>query len=520
MLETLSVENVGIIDRAEVEFAPGMVVISGETGAGKTLLITALALLLGDRPRHEVVGPQSQFARVQAVFSHGGEEVIVGREVLASGRTRCRVDGVIVPVGRLSEVVKAQLQLYGQHLALAMGTKANQCDALDKFGGLSAQRYLEVRRTLRETQAELRALRQSGHDLVAQQELARYELNELESAKLEDPHEDETLLAELRHLEGARERALSFNAMHEVIGGDGGVLDLLRNLESHDEEFSQRLRAVVADLEEIASDAARERDSIEDDPERRVEVEARLGELAHIKRRFGPTLGDAMRAREQRVSELSATKPVAALEEELVARCDTLEELVRKEHDVLLGARRAVAAPLQEQITEALHSLSLERARFDVAFDDTEPFFLFSSHDAMEPLELGAVASGGELARVMLAVAAVVGADAPSVVFDEVDAGIGGSAALSVAHKLASISNERQVLVVTHLPQIAAAADQHLVVQKNATSQGVVTTINEVSGRERESEIARMLSGHPNSSRALEHARELLASFGGTESVD
>ncbi len=522
MLETLSVENVGIIDRADVEFSPGMVVITGETGAGKTLLVTALALLLGEKPHREIVGQSGESARVQAVFSSGENEVIVAREILASGRTRCRVDGVIVPVDKLSQEVKGQLQLYGQHLALAMATRANQGAALDRFGGISPERYLEAKRSLRGAEEALRSLRNTRSEVDSRQELLRYELNELEAAHLGDPGEDEVLLSELRLLERSRERAGRLDALCDAITGDAGVLDMLHAVSQVDpgSDIETRLRAVVADLEELARDAGAERDVIEDNPARRAEIETRLGELAHIKRRFGPTLSDALEALEQRAGELDGVTQVESQEGELIVRCQALHQEVNEEHDALVLLRTRSAASLEEQVTRVLSSLALERAHFSVGFDDTEPCFLFSPHESMKPLELAGVASGGELARVMLAVAAVVGADAPAVVFDEVDAGIGGSAALSVARKLQSIASERQVLVVTHLPQIASAAAQHLVVQKNSGTGAVSTTIKEVTGEERVAEIARMLSGHPNSSSALAHARELLASFEGAESVD
>jgi DNA repair protein RecN (Recombination protein N) len=522
----LAVRDLGVIAELRLGFGPGMTALTGETGAGKTLLVEALELLLGGRADGTLVRPGADAAVVEARFEHGGEERFLAREVPANGRSRAFVDGRMAPVSVLSELGAELVDLHGQHAHQSLLSPAVQRRTLDAFGGIDTGPRKAATARVGAARARLQQLGGDARARAREIELLRHELGELDGAAIEGPDEDERLAEEEERLAGAgarREAALAAVAALEGEDALGRALSALAGASGWGRgeplaAAAERLRGLQAELADLTSELRRSAEGLEDDPERLAAVQGRRRRLRDLCRKYGDTLGEVLayadRAR-ARLAELEAVEAEGeALERELAAA----ERELAAADVALLEARRA-AAPRLERLVEAhLERLALPRARFAVEVgpgcDDV--VFLLGPNPGEPPLPLARAASGGELARAMLAlelVRAGAGGEVegpPTLVFDEVDAGIGGEAALAVGRALADVSESRQVLVVTHLPQVAAFADHQVRVEKRPQAGRTVASATVLDDEARVVELSRMLSGHPHSPRAREHALELL----------
>jgi DNA repair protein RecN (Recombination protein N) len=522
MLETLIVENLGVLERVEVALGPGVVAVTGETGAGKTLLVSALALLLGDRAAPELLGAADGPATVVAEFSlPEGEVLVARREIGQGGRSRARINGEPTTVAQLSEAVASQVQLFGQHLALRLATPGAQAEVLDRFGGVRTETLRALEHSVRVIERRLDELASGASDLGARVELVRHELEVIEAAQLADASEDARLLEELEVLGRVQEQRGALERVHDVLTRDAGVLEqlasLAHGLPGGGSRVASGLLEAMELLEETAKDARAELDVLEEDPARTAWIEERLELLARLKRRFGATLAEVLRRHQELAEELARLSAAVDEEEGLRRELGEARSALAGERAVVAAARRQAGEALAREVRALLGALALDRAVFDVQLEGPhglDPVFVFSANPGFVPVPLGKAASGGELSRLMLAVASVVGGEAPSLVLDEVDAGIGGRTGARLAELLHAMARDRQILVVTHLPQIAAAATQHLVVEKTLDGDRTRTLVRQVTGEERVREIARMLSGHPDSETAVVHARELIARFG------
>ena len=522
MIDTLMVSNLGVIREVEAEVSTGLVAITGETGAGKTLLTTALSLLLGQRGGVELIGPSSDTARVRALLVLDGTEFTAEREITASGRSRARLDGSLVSLTELSGRTSRAIQLFGQHLAVRLASTREQVRLLDRFGGCDPSELQLHSRELTALNDHLQRLDLEEESRRKRQELLEYEIGELEAAGIDGPEEDARVSDELQRLGTLEEQRALLGSLHDSLAGDDGVTGLLHQAAGQwrhlDSGICGRLTDLASELDDLAQDLRRREESLSDDPERTAALEDRLNVLVRIKRRFGPTLADALARREEIRLELSG---IGAEERDAAAglqKLALLEQAVADGKARLASCRQKAAERLTASILDLLPAVALDGARFQVAFDEEEalyPHFEFTANVGFKPEPISRVASGGELSRLMLALATVLGSDSPSLVFDEVDTGIGGATGLSIARTLRSLGRERQVIVVTHLPQIAAAADQQLLVTKTAEGDFSGSAVRRLAGEERVAEIARMLSGQPSSELAREHARDLLSSFSG-----
>jgi len=521
MLETLVVDNLGVLEHVELSVDPGLVAVTGETGAGKTLLVSALALLLGERAVPELVGTANEHATVIAEFSSAdGEVLIARREIGQGGRSRARVDGEPATLAQLSEAVAAHVQIFGQHVALRLATPTVQAEVLDRFGGISIEGLHDLERRVRAIRGRLEELASGASDVAARAELVAHELELIESAEVSDPSEDARLLEELEALSSVEEQRGALTHALDVLTRDLGVLEqlgsVIRGFPDARSAVRTRLMEAVEVLEQCAKDARRELDVLEEDPERIARLEERLELLARLKRRFGGTLAEVLEHREALRSEHAMLASVAEEADRLRQDLRAAELALAEERSAVARARAEAGRALVSEVSTRLGALALERAVFDVRLEGPhglDPVFVFSANPGFVPLPLAKAASGGELSRLMLALASVVGAGVPSLVLDEVDAGIGGRTGARLAELLDQMARDRQVLVVTHLPQIAAAASQHLVVEKAFGAKRASAEVREVSGDDRVQEVARMLSGHPDSEAAVDHARELIARF-------
>ncbi len=520
MLDELVVRNLGIIDEARVEPGPGMTVVTGETGTGKTLLLGALRLLVGGTARVEVIGPHGDEARVEGRFVIGDEELAVARRV-AKGRSRAYLDGAIATAAAVEERLGGAVEIVGQHDQLMLTTSSELRRLLDRF--VDADVVANYHRAWNELLAVRGMVDAVGGDrrsLERELDLISYQVEEIHAAGF-NPGDDGVLdsaVSRLRHVEELAEHlGLARSAIEtadESLGAAIGELRRAGHLAPDLMPLVEAAETVAVQLSELGSEARTQHEGLEADPAQLAELEQRAAVLADLRRKYGATLEEVLAFAEQ----------AAGRRDQLTELLDGAAELETRFQDAVRGvdaageALRAARFRGAEQVAVA----AMEHLR-DLGFDDplvefdiqaSEPTaagadritLLFASDRRLTLAPVSRVASGGELSRLVLSLRLAAGAtDARTVAFDEVDAGVGGSTALELGRKLAALATERQVLCVTHLPQVAAFADTHLVVERTGTA----ASVRVVEGEDRLEELSRMLSGLPDSELAKDHAEEL-----------
>lgn len=583
MLEEIRISSLGVIDTSTIELGPGLTVITGETGAGKTMIVTALGLLLGGRGDAGAVRSGAKAARVEgvidarslsgfaaAVEDAGGEvedgRVLLARSVAAEGRSRAYVGGAAVPVASLGELASPLVAVHGQSDQHRLLQPRAQRDALDRFGGaplaerLSAYRGLHER--LAEVERELADVSGSARERAREADLLRFGLDEIEAVSPQ-PGEDASLAAEESRLgfadtlrtaaEQAREALSSESGDPDALGAVSAARRLLDGVREHDPEaaaLADRLAELSYLLSDLAADVASYATGIETDPARLATVSERRAALISLTRKYGDSIDEVLAWAQASAARLLLLEGTDGRIEELRELRATLRTDLAAAGARLTEARASAAERLAEAVTGELALLSMPHARLSITVrqhdvdrpDEHEPHapvplgsrwvrygssgldeveILLAANSGSEPRPLAKGASGGELSRVMLAIEVVLAGTSPvpTFVFDEVDAGVGGTAAVEVGRRLAQLARSAQVLVVTHLPQVAAYADTHVAVQKSSdgsvTSSGL--TVLDDAGRERE--LSRMLAGLTESDTALAHARELLDVARGTKDL-
>jgi DNA repair protein RecN (Recombination protein N) len=558
VLRELRIENLLLIERAELRLGDGLNAITGETGAGKTVLAHSIDLLMGGKARPQIVRPGAEEAWVEGVFDRPkgllddpelaelaerlpetDDEIVLGRRISASGRTAAFVAGRAASAADLRLLGARLLAFYGQHEHRRLILSSVQLEILDGFAGAD---HLEVRRRYRETHreclrldAELAELRERDGSRERDLDLYRYELSEIE-AVVPDPDEEAGLQAErerLRHAEGLREAAAATLAAAVGAEEDGGgaasalaqAESLLQGVAGVDPELdslSERLSALVVELGDVASEVRVYLDGIDCDPGRLAAVEERLDVLDRLKRKHGGSveavLAHAERCREEIGRLENAEERGADAERALEAAEAARSKLGGK----LSKGRREASAPLQKRVAEELERLAMPGARIEVGLEPNHEGFgpsgpetvelRVAPNPGIEPAPLRDAASGGELSRVMLALTGVVDlAGAETLVFDEIDAGIGGNTARVVGSRLRALGQGRQVICITHLPQVASLAETHFRLEKEIGRDRATATVTRLEGELVVEEIRRMLGGEDADEAATRHARELLA---------
>ncbi len=521
MLTELRVRDLGVIADLTLVLGPAMTALTGETGAGKTLLVEAIALLLGGRADPALVRAGAAEAWVEGRFVVGDCEVVLARAVPATGRSRAYVDGRLATAATLAEAGAGLVDLHGQHAHQSLGAPATQRQALDRFAAID----LAPLRVAIAGVAELdRSMAELGGDTRARAreiDLLRYEVHELDRAAIDGPDEDEHLDRIEDSLAAAQAHREAAGTLVAALRDDGGALDGVRGALGSVQgraplaELADRLRGVAVELDDLAREADRLVDQLDDDPERLAAVRARRHALRELRRKYGETLADVVAFHEAaaaRLAELEGYEDRArALEHERAAAQRTVVAAAA----VVGAARRRAADALALAVEGHLVELAMTGARLAVTVGDEDPgdnVVILLGANAGEPLApLARAASGGELARAMLALRLVLTDAPPTLLFDEVDAGVGGAAALAVGRALAAVAAEHQVLVVTHLAQVAAFADQQVGVTKREVGGRTETSARLLDDEERFEELSRMLSGLATSDSAQAHARELLA---------
>ena len=527
MLDELHVVNIGVIDDMTIQLGPGMTVISGETGAGKTLIVDALSLLGGQRADTNLIRSGYTTARVEGRFYAADSETVVVRQISASEPSRAYINNSIARAGDLGDLSVDLFHIYGQHDALLLYSTTAQAATLDSFCYVDHSRLHDARSRLRQARARLAELGGDGRSRQRELFVCQSEFDQIAAVGLTDPEEESRIKAELELLSNAIEFRQSLEQVQAALieGNEhASAMDQIgeaRRLLTHTRNYAQivdRLSGEIDSLREVGREIRAEIDRLDPDPGRFEQLQERLLELSKIKRRYGDSLKEVIDYRERvskRIEALSSFELVASrLEEEI----EGYEVEIGQLESEVLSSRRTGADDFSKCVMERLASLAMPNGRFEVHFGKSatgDPVtFMFSSNSGERLGPVSKVASGGELSRVMLAIRLVSPSTVPTMVFDEVDAGIGGKTAVSIGEALAELSKSKQVIVVTHLAQVASFADRQIAISKMEENGRTITSGKFVEGEERVSELARMLSGHHDSVKARDHAREMLSRAG------
>jgi len=550
MLRELRIRNFAVVENLTVPFAPGFNVLTGETGAGKSILVDAILLLRGARAQTDVIRVDAETATVEAVFevSDGAVatldeaglpledgEVVIRRELSRSGRHRAFVNDAAVTVGLLERLGDALVQVHGQHEHQRLLEPTRQLDVLDRFADAEPlrERFAALFAKHAEARAELERRRGAARDRAQRQDLLRFQVSELDAARVRVGEDDE-LRTERRRLQHAERFAAGLQEVESLLHDDaasatarlaraGRVLSDLGRLDPAFAAPAETLDAARAHVEDTLAAVRGLRDTIVFEPGRLEGIDERLDALTRLKRKYGDSEEALLRFRADAAAELDRLERHEELLAEDERRLAELEAEMASAARALGAARREAAAKLGPRVQRELRQLGMDRAAFEVGTIDLAAGdwglrgaerveFRFTANPDEPNRPLARIASGGELARTMLALQVVLSGDddAPTMVFDEVDAGIGGRAASVVGDKLAALGGSRQVLCVTHLAPIAALADQHVRVAKSVRGGRTRATTAVIAGDERAAEIARMLGGDASGAAALDHARALL----------
>ena len=556
MLRFLRIKHLAVIDSVEVEFDPGLNVLTGETGAGKSILVEAVGLLLGGRASGDLVRTGEDVAAIEAIFESGGEELLVRREITAQGRSRAFINGALATAGALKDLSNRLIELHGQHEHQTLLDPSTHLGVIDAFGRLEAlvAPTAAAFEALRASREELARVRAAAKDRESRLELVAFQAGELDRAGLTargpgDAGEDVELAA-LRQVLASADRvkrlcAESYASLYEsddaILAGLGGVWRRVAELADLDPQFKPHMEArdsIKSQLEDLAGFLRKYADDIEVSPARLQQAEERLALLERLKRKYGPTLADVIARRDALKRELSDLSGGDERIAELERETETTRAAFLDAAGKLSKERRRIAKGFGKELEALVAELAMERTRFDVRFADgqlpesswSERGFdaaeFFVSPNLGEDLRpLARIVSGGELSRVMLAIKTLTATtrhgfsdaadrppseSAPGLIFDEVDAGIGGRVADVVGRKLRTLGSAFQVLCITHLPQIAAYADTHFEIDKRVDGGRTRTTVRRLDDSGRVEELARMLGGEAISDGLRGSAREML----------
>ncbi|MBE9546762.1 MAG: DNA repair protein RecN [Proteobacteria bacterium] len=551
MLTELNIRNFAIIDELNVSFTGGLNVITGETGAGKSIIIGAVGLLLGERASSDLIRSSEETAAVEALFDisekgqlkeklmnagcYEGDELVVKRIVARSGKNRVYINGNLSTLNMLSSISETLVNISGQHEHQVILNAENHIDILDEFGSLLSLRskftnLYDEYQALRSRLDELETVnRESGK----REEFLRFQLKEIEDAGI-IAGEDSSLAKEKNILANARKlteyAAKSYDILYEksssILEELGGAINNIKEIEKIDPELNisgQELDSIFYSLEDVALILRDYMKNISFDPGRLEEIEDRLEYLGRLKRKYGGTLEGVLKSKDDIGNELknisSVEEDIKQLSEEISSR----KALLLEKGSHLSRRRREAAGVLKEAIEGEIHALRMADAEFEVAFKesvedeinskgiDIVEFYL-STNVGEELKPLNRIASGGELSRIVLAMKKVLAGagSVGTIIFDEVDSGIGGATAGIVGEKLKEVSKNHQVICITHLPQIACFGDSHFLVSKRVSGEKTNSRVSVLSEPERFDEITRMLSGIEATEKAREHAREML----------
>lgn len=556
MLQSLYLENIALIEKLGIELFPGFNVLTGETGAGKSIIIDAVNFVLGERTSRDLIRNGAARAKVEAVFSlNEGDaafaaldalgiecdenELILSRELSAAGRNACRVNGTLVPVASLKSVSDTLVDIHGQHEHQALLDAENHISYLDAYCHAESLPIIEKIDAIVSRRNELMLKRNSGFSSEREREremdMLRYQIEEIASANLE-AGEEERLSAEKTVLLNAERIRTALETAHMALSGaeEGSALSAIdtarrsmRDIAALNKDYEalgdkiEELYYAAEDISFVLRDTS---ENVESDMQRLEEIEQRLKLISDLKRKYGRTVEDVIDFGKDAETKLNELENAEALAAELDAKLDKLKAEYNAAADELSKVRRAAGEKLKRDVLKELKDLGMAKAMFDVALSDAydgEPRkggretaeFMLSANpgEPLKPLEK--VASGGELSRIMLCFKSIFADNdrVPTLIFDEIDTGISGRTAAVVGEKMLGIAKKHQVICVTHLAQIAALADAHLMVRKYDDGKNTFVETRQLNEEEKVQRIAQMMDGESDSPSALTHARELIA---------
>lgn len=554
MLSELVIRNFAIIDRLQVSFGPGFNVLTGETGAGKSIIIDAVGLLLGDRARPEVVRTGEEEATVEGLFDiagqeeisrqlaedgfETGDELVIKRIVARGGKNRIFINGSLARLGQLQQLTEKLVNIYGQHEHQNLQKTENHLQLLDRFAGCGdlLGRYREQYRQLAEIREKLQSLDEAERDRAQRLDFLGFQRKEIAAANLQ-VGEDAELEQERRLLLHGEKLLQASSGGYERLYGDAGAvcetlqqlaaeLEALREVEPLLGQLAETVNSSQFALEDVALQLRRYAETVSFEPGRQDQVEERLAKITQLKRKYAPEISQILELLASIEQELAELGSVETTRDELKQQAAKLYAALQKTARELTERRQQAAQQLAGQVIAELTALAMPKARFEVRFfphDKPGPQgaerveFYLSPNPGEELRPLAWVASGGELSRIMLALRRVApdAAGVRTLIFDEVDAGVGGAAATAVGERLKQVACGLQVLCITHLPQVAAYADAHYRVEKMEDGGRTFTALVALKGETRVLEMARMLGGAQVTDRTLEHARELINASGG-----
>lgn len=554
MLTNLEITNFGLIDRLELEFKPGLTVFTGETGAGKTIIINALQVALGGRAYGEYIKSGEDKAVVQAVFETGSlydikkklaangfededDVLILTRQLSRSGRNICRINGQITTLQLYKQIGEYLMDMHIQHEQQSLLNKSTHRELLDRFGGSN---LLELKNKTAElfvkwksVAKELEHIQEYSKARMRQADILRFQIDEIKSFSLAEDEEEQLLFErkllvnaeKIMHYVQSTHKSLystedDFLAAVDLLGQAMDSLEQLSNIDSSVKPLYETIASAFYQVQDVSMELVNYRDNVEFHPERLEEIEYRLNEISKLKSKYGDSVGeilDFMNKAEKQLEEIMNTE---TKEQDLKIKKEELKNKYNEAAAELSRIRHEVSLKLKIELEAVLKELEMQDVKIEIKMEDCEPCqhgtedieFLLSVNKGEPPRSIAKIASGGELSRIILAFKTVLAVVdyIPSLVFDEVDTGIGGKTLIAVAKKLKHLSEHRQILVVTHAAPIAALAENHYFVHKQTINGKTYSRIKELFGEHKIVEIARMLGGRKSSKAVLEHAKQLI----------
>lgn len=542
MLTSLDIKNIALIEQLNIEIGEGMTVLTGETGAGKSIIIDAVNLLLGARTNKGLVRYGTDKARVQGLFSVGENvcglleeqgidsedgEVVVCREITADGKSTCRINGVMMPQNVLRDIGAYLINIHGQQDNQALLNPSKHIDFLDNYAKTDLAVFSVLYYKRKEVLKQIDALTKDEQERLGRIDLLQYQVNEIEEAALRIGEKEE-LSEQKVIIENAEKIAVSVgeaygllyeeNSAYDSISMAASSLERITGIDARIDEIASKISDMQYVIEDCVHELKSFSDSVEYDENVLNEIEERLDLITKLERKYGGSEHDVLAYYEKASSELmqleNADETVSELNEQLAA----LETEIKKEAEKLTKIRKIAALKLQQEIEKSLSELDMPKVKFEVMLsrcdytakgaDSVEFMICPNVGEQMKPLVQ--IASGGELSRVMLAVKSIIADGVDTLIFDEIDTGVSGSAAQKIAKKLSALSVGKQVICVSHQPQLAATADNHYMIRKQEDGERTVTQIKMLSKDERISELARIIDGDNITETAINHAKEML----------
>lgn len=553
MLKELSIKNFAIIEEVSVSFTDGLTVLTGETGAGKSIIIDAVHLLAGGRGSQEFIRHGAKKAELEGLFfiqnpQHpvfqklqevgievDDDSVILRRDINDHGKSVCRVNGKLVTIAILREIGGSLIDIHGQHESQELMDERFHISLLDQFAGSKLHRAKESYNGLYQTyiklKKELASVSDNEQQIAQRIDLYQYQINEIDSIQLIE-NEDEDLQLERKKFQNFHKTFERISAAYEALNGEskgldwiGNAMSELEDIASFDETYKEQAELVsnsFYSLQEMSYQLKNVMDESEFDEERLNVIEERLAAIQSLKRKYGNSIEEILLYRQKIGDELDGLVNRDERIQQRQKALDRVEKDLEVESKELTLIRKKAAKQLSEAIVIQLRELFMEKATFEVVFKTLNMFdkngkddvSFYMSTNVGEPAKpISKIASGGELSRMMLALKGIFSKHQgiTSIIFDEVDTGVSGRVAQAIAEKIANISRSSQVLCITHLPQVAAMADQQLLIEKQVMGERTMTKLTEVTGKDRVQELSRMMSGAEITSLTLDHATELLS---------